>query len=94
MNPKIALIPNPVVLSVGIIPLTVEQILEETGHWPRGKVDELVDRLTDDQHRSSVEIENAWRIEIDRRVEEIHTGKVQGIPGDEMSSRIRGILGR
>jgi len=76
------------------MPLTLEQIVEETRHWPAEKVGELVGRLTEDLHSSPPEIQNAWSAEIDRRVEEIQTGKVQGIPGEEVSARIRRILGR
>ncbi len=76
------------------MPLTLEQIVEEARHWPPEKVGELVGRLTEDLHASDPEIEAAWKTEIARRIEEIQTGKVQGIPGEEVSSRIRRILGR
>ncbi len=76
------------------VPLTLEQIVEETRHWPPEKVGELVGRLTEDLHTSEPEIEAAWKAEIDRRVDEIQSGKVQGIPGEEVSARIRKIVGR
>jgi putative addiction module component (TIGR02574 family) len=77
-----------------IVPLTLEQIVEETRHWPPEKVGELVGRLTEDLHASDPEIEAAWKTEIDRRIEEIQSGKVQRIPGEEVSARIRKIIGR
>ena len=76
------------------MPLSLEQIVEETRHWPPEKVGELVGRLTEDLHGSDPETEAAWKTEIDRRIEEIQTGKVQGIPAEEVSARIRRILGR
>jgi len=76
------------------VPLTLEQIVEETRHWPPEKVGELVGRLTEDLHSSDPETEAAWKAEIDRRIEEIQSGKVQGIPGEEVSARIRKIVGR
>jgi putative addiction module component (TIGR02574 family) len=76
------------------VPMTLEQIVEETRHWPPEKVGELVGRLTENLHASDPEIEAAWKTEVDRRVEEIQSGKVQGIPGEEVSARIRKILGR
>ena len=76
------------------VPLTLEQIVEETRHWPPEKVGELVGRLTEDLHASDPETEAAWKAEIDRRIEEIQNGKVQGIPGEEVSDRIRKIIGR
>ena len=74
--------------------MTLDQIVEETRHWPPEKVGELVERLSEDLHTSDPEIEAAWQIEIARRVEEIQSGKVQGIPGEEVLARVRKIVGR
>lgn len=76
------------------VPLTLEQIVEEARHWPPEKVGELLGRLTEDLHASAPEIEAAWKTEIDRRIDEIQAGKVQGVPGDEVSARVREITGR
>lgn len=38
-------------------------------------------------------IDEAWRVEIDRRVAEIDQGEVQLIPGDEVFARLRRKLG-
>jgi len=76
------------------VPLTLEQILDEARHWSPERVGELVRRLTEDLHSTDPEIEAAWKSEIERRVEEIRSGKVQGIPGEEVSSRIRKIFGQ
>jgi putative addiction module component (TIGR02574 family) len=76
------------------VPMTVDQIVEEARRWPPEKVGELVGRLTEDLHSGSPEIETAWQAEIARRVEEIRSGKVRGIPGEEVSARVRKIAGR
>ncbi len=76
------------------VPLTLEQIVEETRQWPPEKVGELVGRLTEDLHASDPEIEAAWRTEIDRRLEEIQTGKAQGLPAEEVFEKAKRILGR
>jgi putative addiction module component (TIGR02574 family) len=76
------------------VPMTLDQIVEETRHWPPEKVGELVGRLSEDLHTSDPEIEAAWQTAIARRVEEIQSGKVQGIPGEEVSARVRKIVGR
>ena len=76
------------------VPLTLEQIVEETRHWPPEKVGELVGRLTAELHASDPETEAAWKAEIDRRIDEIQNGKVQGIPGEDVSARVRKIVGR
>ncbi len=76
------------------MPITVDEIVEEARHWPPEKVGELVGRLTEDMHAGDPETEAAWKTEISRRIEEIQTGKVQGIPPQEVSARIRKILAR
>jgi putative addiction module component (TIGR02574 family) len=79
---------------ISIVPMTLDQIVEEARHWPPEKVGELVERLSEDLHTNDPEIEAAWKTEIARRVEEIQSGKVQGIPGEEVSARVRKIVGR
>jgi putative addiction module component (TIGR02574 family) len=74
--------------------MTLEQIVEETRHWPPEKVGELVARLTGDLHAGDPETEAAWKAEIDRRLEEIQSGKVQGVPVEQVFEKARGILGR
>jgi len=86
--------PNPKKPMMSAVPLTLEQIVEETRHWPPEKVGELVGRLTQDLHASDPETEAAWKQEIDRRIEEIQTGKVQGIPAEEEFEKAKRILGR
>ena len=76
------------------LPITLEQIVEETRHWPPEKVGELVGRLTEDLHASDPEMEAAWKAEIDRRIEEIQTGKAQGIPAEEVFEKARRTLER
>ena len=76
------------------MPMTLDEIVEETRHWPPERVGELVGRLTEDLHTSDPETETAWKTEIDRRIEEIQSGKIKGIPAEEVSARIRKILAR
>ena len=76
------------------MPMTLDEIVEETRHWPPERLGELVGRLTEDLHTSDPEIEAAWKTEIDRRIEEIQSGKVKGIPAEKVSARIRKILAR
>ena len=75
------------------VPITLDQIVEETRQWPPEKVGELVGRLTEGLHASDPETETAWQGEINRRVKEIQSGAVEGIPGEEVSARIRKIVG-
>ena len=75
------------------MPMTLDQIVEETRHWPPEKVGELVGRLTEDLHNSDPEIEAAWKSEIDRRIAEIESGRVRGVPLEESLARARKIAG-
>ena len=72
----------------------MEQIVEETRHWPPEKVGELVGRLTEELHTIDPETEAAWKTEIERRIEEIQTGKVRSIPAEEVFAKAKRILGR
>ena len=38
-------------------------------------------------------VDEAWRVEIERRISEIDRGEVQLIPGDEVFARLRRKLG-
>ncbi|MGE4442188.1 MAG: addiction module protein [Desulfomicrobium sp.] len=40
------------------------------------------------------EIEQAWAVEVERRIDELNSGKVRSIPGDEVFADIRQRLGR
>jgi putative addiction module component (TIGR02574 family) len=75
--------------------MTPNQVIEEARHWPREQVVEVVDRLTSALHTDvEPEIEDAWKQETRRRLAELESGKVQAIPGDVVSNRIRKIVGR
>jgi putative addiction module component (TIGR02574 family) len=76
------------------MPMTLDEIVEETKHLPPERVGELVDRLTEDLHTSAPEIEAAWKTEIDRRIEEIESGKVKGVPLKESLARAHKIAER
>ena len=75
------------------MPMTLDQIVTETRQWPPGQIAELVDRLTTEL-QPDAEVEAAWRVETRRRVAEIESGRVEGIPGEIVSARIRQIVGR
>ena len=55
----------------------------------------MVDRLTSALHTGiEPEIESAWKQETRRRLAELENGKVQAVPGEVVSRRIRKIVGR
>jgi len=76
------------------MPMKLEEIVEQTRHLPSDVVAELIDRILLERHGGiEPEIKAAWKSEIARRIEEIETGKVEGIPVDQSLARIRKIAG-
>ena len=55
---------------------------------------ELVDRLLDSISPSQKEIDELWKIEVERRVEEVRSGKVKTIPGDQVFAEIEKRFGK
>lgn len=77
------------------MPLTLEQIVEETSQWPEDVVAELVDRIMVARHGGiDPGVDAAWHSEIQRRVADIRSGREKGIPGDEVMAKARKIIGR
>lgn len=76
------------------MPMTLDQIVEETSHLPADVVAELVDRILLARHGGiEPDIEASWKTEVHRRIAEIEEGKVEGIPLEESLARIRKIAG-
>jgi len=77
------------------MPLTVEQIVEETRQWPPARLAELVDSLNLELHQGiSADVSAAWKQEARRRQAEIRDGAEQPVDGDEASAEVRRIVGR
>ena len=77
------------------MPMTIDQIIEETRRLSLEQVADLVDRLTLELLQTiDPSVEDAWKQETRRRLAEIESGGLQGVPGDEVSGRIRKIVGR
>jgi hypothetical protein len=57
------------------MPLTLEQIVEETRHWNHARLAELVDNLTLELHGGiPPDVDDAWKKEARRRLAEIESG--------------------
>src|ERR1039458_2228383 len=70
------------------MPITLDQIVEETSEMPGEVVAELIDRIMLARHggiQSSVA--ESWKAETDRRIAEIESGKVKGGPLEESLAR-------
>ncbi len=76
------------------MPIRLDEIVEATREMPAEVVAELVDRIMLARHGGvEPEIAVAWKAETDRRIAEIETGKVQGVPLEESLARARKLAG-
>ena len=55
---------------------------------------ELIDRLLESISPTTKEIEDAWKEEAERRIEEVRTGKVKPIPVEEVFAEIERDFGK
>ena len=76
------------------MPLTLDQIVEETRQMPDEVIAELVDRILIARN-GGVEssVDGAWKAEANRRLAEIESGQVKGVPLEESLARARRIAG-
>jgi len=75
------------------VQMTVDKIVAATRLWSPEQIGELIGRLTNELHGIDPEIEAVWLAEVERRLEEIQTGRVQGIPLETSLYRVRKIAG-
>lgn len=54
----------------------------------------LIDRLLDSMYPRQAEIDELWKVEAERRVEEVRSGKVQTIPGETVFEEIEKRFGK
>lgn len=50
---------------------------------------ELIDHLLESISQPQKEIDDAWQEEVERRIDDVESGKVKLIPGDEVFARLR-----
>lgn len=76
------------------MPITLEQIVEETRQLPADVVARLVDQILVARHGGvEPDVESAWKAGVQARLSSMESGQVQGIPVDESLARIRRIAG-
>jgi hypothetical protein len=75
--------------------MTVDQIVAEIRSLPHDVVTDLVDRVLFESHGGQDPAHaQAWSATVHRRIGEIRSGAVEGIPGEKTSAKIRRIVGR
>ena len=76
------------------MPMTVKELYAEARQLPSEQATELIDLLLVDTYSEpDPAIEEAWGKEIDRRLAELESGKVKGIPAEEVFAKARKIVG-
>jgi putative addiction module component (TIGR02574 family) len=74
--------------------MTLKELYAETRQLPREQAAELMDlMLIDTFGEPDPAVEAAWGREIDRRLAELESGKVQSIPGEQVMAEVRKIVG-
>lgn len=80
---------------VVVMPMTADQIVEETAQWPLDAVADLLDRIALAKHGGmSAARADAWTETALHRCTELDAGEAELIPGDVASASIRQIVGR
>ena len=75
--------------------LSADQIVEETSDWPEDAVADLVDRILRAKYgEADPSVDKAWQDETRRRIAEMESGRVQGIPLEETLAKARKITGQ
>lgn len=77
------------------MPRTIDQLAEEAMHLPSVSRAELAERLVESlDFAEGDEVQKAWAAEAVRRRDEVRSGRVQPIPGDQVIAEVRRIVGR
>jgi hypothetical protein len=75
--------------------LTLDEIVEEVAHLPGDVSAHVIERILVLRHGGiEPSVEEAWKGETRRRVGEITSGEVQGIPMEEAFARAARVLGQ
>jgi len=53
----------------------------------------LIQALDSEPRESQVEVDEAWQIEVEKRVDDILSGRVKGVPAEEVFAKLRAKYG-
>ena len=77
------------------MPLTLDQLADEAMQLPSASRALLAERIVESLDLAETdEIQRLWAAEAIRRRDEVRSGRVQPIPGDEVLAEVRRIVGR
>ena len=76
------------------MPMTLKELYAESRQLPREQAAELIDLLLVDAFsQPDPVVDEAWGREIDRRLAELESGTVKGIPAEEVMAKARKLVG-
>lgn len=77
------------------MPLTLDQVAEEAMQLPASARALLAERMVESLAAGERdEVERAWAAEAVRRRDEVRSGRVQPIPGEQVVAEVRNAVGR
>jgi putative addiction module component (TIGR02574 family) len=77
------------------MPLTFDQLTEEAMQLPATSRVLLADKLVESLESEELdEIQRLWAAEAIRRRDEVRSGKVQAVPGEQVLDEVRRLVGR
>lgn len=77
------------------MPLTLDQLAEEAMQLPASSRALLAERMVESLDAGERdEVERAWAAEAVRRRDEVRSGRVQPIPGEQVLAEVRTAVGR
>jgi putative addiction module component (TIGR02574 family) len=77
------------------MPLTLDQLADEAMNLPAASRAELAERMVESLDASEhEEVQRAWAEEAIRRRDEVRSGLVQPIPGEQVLDQVRRLVGR
>jgi putative addiction module component (TIGR02574 family) len=81
---------------LSVMPMTVEQLAAEALALPADARAQLADQLVEslDAPDTRSQLDELWVAEARHRLEEVRSGNVKTIPGEEAAARVRRAVGR
>ena len=77
------------------MPLTLDELASEAMHLPAASRAELAERMVESlDGLDNEEVQRAWADEAIRRRDEVPSGRVQPIPGEQVLAEVRRLVGR
>lgn len=77
------------------MPLTFDQLTEEAMQLPATSRVLLADKLVESLESEELdEVQRLWAAEAIRRRDEVRSGKVQAVPGEQVLDEVRRLVGR